>query len=177
MRYLKTNDVIIRRFRKEDINRLQDIYDNVDYINNKLETYKLIESAIYEYYTEEPVWALEEKNTQKLFGYIKIENYSPKNKICYISWSVKDEYANSVLIKQALKKVINFLFKEKNVDLIECSYYGQNKQKDIILGNIGMKKEAVLKQRRYNEQTHKKEDFFIYSIDIKEFNQLEFCTA
>ena len=178
MRYLKTNDVIIRKFKKEDIDSLYNILDNTNYItnkNSKIQMIKIIESTIFQNYTEEPIWALEEKQTKKIFGYIKIENYSPKNKFCKISWVVTDKFSNSLLIKQALKRVMNFMFKKKDIDLIECSYYGKNEETSKILDNIGMKKEAVLKQRRYNENTHKKEDFFIYSIDVKAFKQLEIC--
>lgn len=180
MRYLKTNDVIIRKFKKDDIDSLYNILDNTDYIvnkNNKIQMIKILESIIYEDYSEEPIWALVEKQTKKLFGYIKIENYSSKNKFCKISWTVMNKYSNSLLIKQALRKVMNFMFEKKDIDLIECSYYGQNDETSNILDTIGMKKEAVLKQRRYNEYTRKKEDFFIYSMNVKDFKQIEFCNV
>ena len=186
MRNLKTKSVIIRRFEKEDTDRLYEIFNNNNKIINisnftingsKVEMKMIINSAIMEYHTEETIWALEEKNTKELFGFIKIDNYSPKNKMCKISWATLESNKNELLITQALKKVMNYLFNKKDIELIECSYYGQSKEPGEILNNIGMKKEAVLKHRRFNENTKKKEDFIIYSIDINDFKELKLCNA
>lgn len=179
MRNFRTNDVLIRKFKEDDVDNLYKYFNSSDKIpylsniiinENKCETQKIVESAMIEYYTEEPIWALEEKQTKDVFGFIKIDNYSPKNKICNISWAMVDNYSNEKLITQALKRVMNYLFDKRGIELIECSYYEQGKETGEILNNVGMKKEAVLKQRRYNEQTNKREDYIIYSMDINDFN-------
>ena len=184
MKNFKTNDVLIRRFRESDIDNVYEIFNNTSKISNmsniivnenKIEIQMIIKSAISEYYTEEPIWALEQKQNKNLFGFIKIDNYSPKNKMCKISWVIIDSSVNEILITQALKRIIDYLFNKKGIELIECSYYGQNKETDEILDKVGMKKEAVLKRRRYNENTNKREDYIIYSIDISDFNRFEFC--
>ena len=182
MKNFKTNDVLIRRFKFEDVDKIyeyikysnkisniSDIYEN----ESKIETQRIIESAIMEYNTEETMWALEGKHTKDLFGFIKVDNYSPKNKICKIYWGAKNYFDNEKMITQALKIVMNYLFKRKGMELIECTYYGHNKETDEILDNIGMTKEAVLKQRRYNEKTNKREDYVIYSIAANEFNKFK----
>ena len=179
MRSFKTNDVLIRKFKKDDVDRVYEGFRNATQISNlsniiinecKSKTQKIIESAMIEYHTEEPIWALEQKQTKDIFGFIKIENYSPKNKICKISWASIDSYNNEKLIIQALRRVIYYLFKKKGIQLVECSYYGQNNETGKILNNVGMKKEAVLKHRRYNETTKLCEDCFIYSIDINDID-------
>ncbi len=128
-----------------------------------------------EYNTEEPMWALELKQTKEFVGFIKIDNYSPKNKMCKISWGMINNYENEKLIIQALKTVMNYLFERKSIELIECSYYGNNRETDKILDNVGMTKEAVLKQRRFNEKTNTREDYVIYSIAANEYNKLKVC--
>lgn len=179
MKSFRTNDVLIRKFKKDDVDSVYEGFRNATQISNlsnvivnesKSKIQKLVESAIIEYHTEEPIWALEQKQTQNLFGFIKIENYSPKNKICKISWALIDSYNNEEMIIQALKRVIYYLFKKKRIELVECSYYGQNRETDKILNNVGMKKEAVLKHRRYNEETKLYEDYYIYSIDINDID-------
>lgn len=179
VRSFKTNDAIIRKFRMNDVDQVYNnlvISKNVINLSNivtnqsKDETQKVVESAINEYYTEEPVWALERRKTKDLVGLIKVEQYSPKNKICSISWAIANEYSNISLMPEALNKVMNYLFDKKGIELIQCSYYEQSEETGKVLDNIGMKKEAVLKDRRINEQTKKKENYVIYSIDINEFN-------
>ena len=186
MKSFKTNDVLIRQFKKDDIDKVYKNFNSSNKISNltniqtsksKYETQKIVESAMIEYNTEEPIWALEEKQTKDIFGFIKIDNYSPKNKICNISWAMIDDNGKEILITQALKKVVDYLFEKRGIELIECSYYEHNKEAGEILNNVGMKREAVLKQRRFNEQTNTKEDYIIYSIDINDFKSFKICNA
>lgn len=178
MKSFRTNDVLIRRFKESDVKKMHDNIENSKNISNLSnvtrnksinETQRIVKSAMIEYYTEEPIWALEIKETKDLVGFIKVENYSPKNKICNISWAMSGKYENKALMTEALRRVMSYLFDKRGIELIECSYYEQNKQTGEILNKAGMKKEATLKERRYNEETRKKEDFIIYSIDINEF--------
>lgn len=184
MKNLKTNDVIIRKFKKEDIDIIYNnfnLYDsisnmtNINFGESKKQAQLIVKSAMVEYYTEEPIWALEYRQTKDLFGFIKIDNYSYKNKICNISWAMTDKYYDMNLMTQALDRVIKYLFDKKQIELIECSYYDQNKEIDKILDNVGMKKEAVLKSRRINTKTRKKEDYVIYSISINDFHSCKCC--
>lgn len=174
MKGFKTNDVIIRRFKMTDV---EQVYTDVLMLNNQTsktinETQKIVQSAISEYYTEEPIWAVEERKTGKLIGSIKVVSYSSKNKLCEISWEITQNCSNVNLMQQALNKVMNYLFLKKNVELIVCSYYEQNTLTGEILDSLGMKKEAVLRNRRFNAQTNQKENFVIYSIDIDEFSKV-----
>ena len=189
MKSFRTNNVIIRKFEMED---LEDIHYNIltqeeviDMANEKKyndlnESRIVLKSAMNEYYTDEPVWAVEDKKEKRLVGFIRITNYSAKNRKCNLTWTVANRYWNSYFMEDALIKVIRFLFVKKNIDLIESSFYEQNKISSIILENIGMTKEAILRERRINEKTHQKEDFVIYSINRNEFfekieNKLEIC--
>ena len=189
MKSFRTNNVIIRKFEMED---LEDIHYNIltqeeviDMANEKKyndlnESRIVLKSAMNEYYTDEPVWAVEDKKEKRLVGFIRITNYSAKNRKCNLTWAVANRYWNSYFMEDALIKVIRFLFVKKNIDLIESSFYEQNKISSIILENIGMTKEAILRERRINEKTHQKEDFVIYSINRNEFfekieNKLEIC--
>lgn len=174
MKGFKTNDVVIRRFKMNDV---EQVYADILILNNEAgqtleETQKIVRSAISEYYTEEPIWAIEEKKTGKLIGSIKVVSYSSKNKLCEISWEITNHCTNMKLMQQALYKVMEYLFLQKNIELIVCSYYEQNTITGEILDSLGMKKEAVLRNRRVNSLTNQKENFVIYSIDINEYNKV-----
>ncbi len=180
MKSFKTNNVIVRRF---EMNDLEDVHYNIlmhddvtDMSNSKSyndinESKVILRSAINEYYTEEPVWAVEDKKTKCLVGYIRVINYSKKNKKCHLTWAVAHKYWDSNFMKDALIQIMNFLFTKKGIELIVSSYYEQNMISSIILEGIGMKKEAVLRDRRINEKTNEKENFVIYSISKQEFFQ------
>lgn len=181
LKKFKTNDVVIRKFRVNDVESLYNnlvISNDVTYVSNivinksKNETQRIVESAVNEYYTEEPIWALEEKKTKNIVGFIRVDKYSPKNKFCTLSWAISDTINNANLMPQALIKVMNYLFEKKGIELIECSYFEQSERTGKVLDNVGMKKEAVLKDRRFNEETNRKENYVIYSIDINEFNNV-----
>ena len=185
MKTFKTNNVIIRRFQMKDadqegLNLL--LYNNSNIVPEEIidenrslaKTKLIIKSAINEYYTDEPIWALENKESKKIIGYIRVCNYSIKNKMCNVTWAISSKHMDERFIQEALVKIFNFLFSKKNIELIECSYYEQRKSDSIILDGIGMTREATLRNRRVNEITNKKENFVIYSISKDEF--YKFCS-
>ena len=185
-KHFKTNSVIVRRFEMKDAKQAflnlneNDNCKEIDntgkaFINEREivegieKTKMIIKSAINEYYTDEPIWAVEEKENKNLVGSISVCNYSRKNKMCNISWMMSYKYWDNTFMKDALTQIFKFLFTKKDIELIECSYYEENKNNSIILDEIGMRKEAVLRDRRINEKTNEKENFVIYSINRKEF--------
>lgn len=171
MKNFRTNDVVIRKFKMSDAEQMYlDLLEcNSENPTTKDETQRIIKSAIVEFYTEEPIWAVEEKKTNSIIGTIKVKIYSEKNKFCNLSWKMINKSSNINLMQQALNKVMNYLFLKKNVELIECSYYEQNALTGQVLDNIGMTKEAVLRNRRFNIATNKRENFVIYSMNAEEF--------
>jgi len=183
MKTFKTDNVIVRRFQMRDAEQLNLLlYNNSNVVpecnvemndinqqENLNETKLVIKSAINEYYTDEPVWAVENKKSKKIIGYIRVCNYSVKNRMCNITWAVSNKHWDDGFMRDALIQIFNFLFTKKNIELIECSYYQQDNNSNIVLDQIGMTKEAVLRDRRVNEKTHKKENFVIYSISKEEF--------
>lgn len=186
IKYFKTSNVIVRRFEMKDVkqaylNLSEDSDSCVDFDKNENKSIKfkgieetrvIVKSAINEYYTDEPIWAVEDKRTKNLLGSIRVSNYSAKNRMCNISWMMSYKYWNEKFMKDALVQIFKFLFTKKNIELIECSYFEQNRGNSVILEEIGMIKEAILRDRRINEKTNKKESFVIYSINRQEFFDL-----
>ena len=191
-KYFKTNNVIVRRFEMKDVKQA---YQNLSEENNVIDSDKdsgkldnvknesikfkgientkvIIKSAINEFYTDEPIWAVEDKKNKNLVGGIRVSNYSPKNRMCNISWRMSYKYCNDKFMKEALIQIFKFLFTKKSIELVECSFFEQSQRNSLILEEIGMKKEARLRDRRINEKTNKKENFVIYSINKQEFFDL-----
>lgn len=178
MKYFKTNNVILRKFEMDDVveayNNLL-VYNGTTNVSNLIthenleETKVIIKSAMNEFYTEEPIWAIEDKKTKHLIGYIRVINYSPKNKMCNLTWAMSCEYWNEDNITEAINKILKFLFSKKDIELVESSYYGEHELTKTVLEKVGMVREATLRNRYYNEITNEKEDFVIYSINKSEF--------
>lgn len=183
MKKFKTNDVIVRRFEMNDLEDIHyniliqdDVIDMANYTPHKNidESRIILRSAINEYYTDEPIWAVEDKKNKKLVGFIRVSKYSRKNKKCNLTWAVAHQYWYSCFMKEALIQIMNFLFSKRDIELIISSYYEQNKISSVILESIGMRKEAVLRERRINEKTNEKENFVIYSINKQEFYETNY---
>lgn len=177
MKDLESKRTIIRKFKMEDaediytniatIKRLEDCY-NYNMHKDVEETRVIVASSIKEYESGEAVWAVEEKKTGIVVGYIRADEISTKNKVCKLNFGIGIKWAGQGLIEEALIEVINYLVDEKDICTIASKFYDGNdiikSIKTKILKNIGMKQEAVLRNRKINDKTGKAENLVIFSI-------------
>ena len=187
MKDLETKNLKIRKFKIEDA---EDIYENLA-TEKKLEkclgysihqsveqTRQMISSYIYEYEANELVWVIEEKQSNSAIGFINALEVSNLNKYCNIKFGIAFKYIEKHYMEEALNCVLEYIFSEKNFNMVVAKFCDGNKEitnyKTAILEGIGMKKEAVLRNRRINEKTGIIENQVIYSItkdEFFEFNQ------
>lgn len=187
MKDLESKNLKIRKFKIEDA---EDIYKNLA-TERKLEkclgynihesveqTKKMVSSYIYEYEANELVWAIEEKQSNSAIGFINALEVSNLNKYCNIKFGIAFKYIEKHYMEEALNCVLEYIFSEKNFNMVVAKFCDGNKEitnyKTAILEGIGMKKEAVLRNRRINEKTGIIENQVIYSItkdEFFEFNQ------
>ncbi|MEI3401061.1 MAG: GNAT family N-acetyltransferase [Clostridia bacterium] len=185
MKDLETENLRIRKFKIEDA---EDIYKNLA-TDRRLEdclgynvhqsveqTRKMISSYIYEYEADELVWALEEKQNNSVVGYINALEFSDFNKYCNIKFGIALKFIEKHYMEEALTRVLEYIFNEKDFNMVVSEFYDGNKQvndfKTTILEKLGMKKEAVLRNRKINEKTGLEENQVIYSITKDEFLEL-----
>lgn len=182
MRNFETGNSIIRSFDMEDVRQLyfrmakdEEVCDMCNCLihRNICETEVMVKSFIVEYKSNEPVWVVEDIDKKLLIGMIKVINYSVKNKICKIELVIAKDYWNKDYMCEALKKVIEYLFVEKDIEIIESMHYENTKIIKNILENVGMTLEAVLRERRINTKTNERENLNVYSITKKEFMELQ----
>lgn len=183
MEDLETKRLYIRKFKVEDTEKiyanLRTIVNTEDDDNDVItkpigETDIMINSSIKGYELGEFAWAIEEKQTKHVIGYIKVGEISLKNKICKLKFKVGKEWANKGLIEEAIEKVIQYLFNTKDFCTIVSKFYDGNEwikdTKTRILKNVGMKQEAILRNRKINAVTGKVENLIIFSILKEEMN-------
>lgn len=181
MKNLETKNLRIRKFKIEDV---KDVYENLatekeladslDYNvhRNIEETKKILFSYIKEYEMGEFVWAIEEKQSNIVIGMIKAQEMSRENKCCKIKFEVGAKWRKSNYMEEALKKVLNYLLDEEEFNIVISNFYDGNeeitKKKEDILKNVGMTKEACLRNRKINLESGKSENKIVYSITKEE---------
>lgn len=182
MKDLETKNLRIRKFKIEDA---EDIYKNLaterklekclgyKMHKNVEETKKMVASYIYEYEANELAWAIEEKQNNSAIGYINALEVSNLKEYCNIKFGIALKDIEKHYMEEALNCVLEYIFNEKNFNMVVSKFYDGNeeitKYKTAILEGIGMKKEAVLRNRKINEKTGIIENQVIYSITKNEF--------
>lgn len=177
MKDLETKNLKIRKFKISDANdaykylateeRLADCLDyNIH--KNIEETITMVNSYINEYEMNELVWAIEEKETSKVIGFINAQEVSRTNKCCRMKFGIALDWVNTGYMEEALKKVIKYLFKEEKFNIVISNFYDGNSEltqiKEKALQAAGMVKEACLRNRKINQKTGIAENQIIYSI-------------
>ena len=90
MKELETPNLVMRKFREDDVDDLFEVTSNkkvaeasdFNVHETKEDTLMEIETAIQDYDTYDACWAIEEKTAHKVIGYINMINVSLKNKQC-----------------------------------------------------------------------------------------------
>lgn len=185
MKDLETKNLKIRKFRIEDS---KDIYNNLatekklekclgyKIHQNVEETKKMVASYIYEYESNELAWAIEEKKSHSAIGFINALEVSTSNEYCNMKFGIAFKYIDDHYMEEALECVLEYIFNETNLNMVVSKFYDGNEEitnfKTTVLEGIGMKKEAVLRNRKINEKTGIIENQVIYSITKDEFFEI-----
>lgn len=177
MEDLETQRLILRKFRRTDVDDLYKVTSNkkvaehsdFNVHTSKDDTLFSIECAIEDYGSYESCWAIEKKESHTVIGFIRILNASLKNKQCAISWGLGEEYWKLGYSEEILNCLFNFLFNNHPFDIIIAKYYSNIASSNPILENVGMKRDAILRNRRINSITGNKESLIVYSILKEEF--------
>lgn len=173
----ETERLKLRKFKRKDVNDMFELLSNPKVAEfsdftvhtSKDDTIMTIESAIRDYGSYESCWAIEDKEKHKVIGYIQIVNTSLKNKQCSLVWALQERYWGEGYSEEILKAMFNYLFDKDVFDIIIVKYYSDHAFSNPILENVGMKKDAVLRNRRINSITKNKESLIAYSILKEEF--------
>lgn len=178
MEEFETKNLKIRKFKLEDaedayknLGTEKELFECLGYNMHKTvrQTERMISSFIYENEKmNELIWAIEDKQKREVIGYINASERSEANRICKFKCGIALNLAQSGLLEEALKVVINYLLNTGKFDVIACEFFDGCKKiveaKSKILENVGMVKEAVLHKRIINNKTGLAENKIIYSI-------------
>lgn len=177
MRNFETKNLKIRKFAMKDVEDVhknlateKELADCLGYTVHKSihETEIMVDSFIKESEMNEFIWAIEEKSSSEVIGFINAFERSDVNKVCKFKFGITLSKVESGYMEEALKPAIDYLLNEKNFNVIISEFYDGcdklTKIKRKILENVGMHEEAVLHNRKINSKTGCAENKVIYSI-------------
>lgn len=176
MRDFETKNVLIRKFRIEDS---EDVFKNLasetklmncmgyTIHSNINETQRMVSSFINEYDMNEMIFAIECKKTNEVIGFFNAVERAEQDKIYKFKFGIALDYVNTGFMEESLVEICNYLFNEKNVNVLISEFFVGNEEVEKIKSNVlekaGFTKEAVLHNRKINKKTGKYENKVIYS--------------
>ena len=177
---LETDRLILRRFKIEDANEMYKNWATDPKCNKYLEwnlhkdideTKSIIQMWIDEYEKGSYNWIVEIKETKEIIGSITAVRFRKKDLNCEIGYCYGSKYWNKGYATEALKRVIEFFLNECNLYLVEARHISGNPASGRVMEKAGMKKEAILKNRKMNKYTKELNDLVFYSISKKDFKR------
>ena len=184
MKSIETERYILRIPRIEDA---EEIYERWGTDKEKMAQYKahkvyrnvieakmLITAAIKETDNGVTLWIIEEKNSNKIIGYIQLQDRSKKDRKCEVVFYFLENWREDGTPEEVLSRVIEYVFTETEFETIVMKFYAATQQnKELlhhILLKIGMTREGILRNRLINDEG-KKIDKYIYSILKEEWEE------
>ena len=145
---LETERLILRPFEEND---LEDFYEyaKVDgvgemagwYHHQSIEESKKI---LHIFMEEKKTLALVHKETKKVIGSLGLEKYNEKYYKGYenlkgleLGYVLSKDFWGKGLMPEAVKRVIKYLFEEKNLDFITCGHFIKNSQSKRVIEKCG----------------------------------------
>lgn len=185
MKDLETKNLNIRRFKLSDV---EDVHKNLAtekqleeclgyHVHSNLEeTRMMVSSYIKEYDMNALAWAIEEKSSNKVIGYINALEVSMINKRCDIKFGIAFEWLEKGLMEEALICVLDYLFNIRKFNIVTSYFFDGYpkiaKIKREILEKVGMRQDAILRNRQINEKSGVAENKVVYSILKEEFKRI-----
>lgn len=170
---LETDRLILRKFSMDDALVMFNNYGSdpkvTKYLNWK--THETLEDAkasvkhfMSEYDNNGFHWAVLIKDSNELIGDIAVNRIDKRNNNCEVGYQFGSKYWGNGYATETLKMVLDFLLNDCEFYLVECKHTSSNVASGRVMEKIGMIKDAILPNRRFNKYTNEYEDLIVYSI-------------
>ena len=168
MEILETSRLVLRKWRMTDAEDLFDIMKSPSVIMGGWKLHSDINMSVEvlkEYVESNERWAIELKSNGKVIGSIRVYSDTNRGKFYAksINYVLSEEYRGNGYMTEAVRRIIKYLFEEKNVDLISAFHYPDNIKSKKVLENCGFEYEITIENgsQRYDGQAF---DSICYSI-------------
>jgi len=169
---LKTNRLILRGFRISDapkIQKMAGIFEIADttlniphpYPDGKAEEW--IKSHEADYRKKTGIhFAITLESTAELIGAIGLMDIEQAHFRAEMGYWITKEFWNQGFATEAARAVVNYAFKDLNLERLFAQHFERNPASGKVLKKIGMKKEGIL--RSHIKKWGKYEDIVVYGI-------------
>lgn len=170
---IETQRLILRRFKPSDA---KFVYNNwaidsevckfLSWNPHKAlsETEHVVEGWIKGYENDDNYnWAIELKDIGEVIGQISLTHVNEKYSSCSVGYNISRSFWGNGVMTEALKAVINYLFKEIGMNRIEASHNTLNPASGRVMQKSGMKLEGIMRQAKVNKYGEFY-DLAVYSI-------------
>lgn len=168
MKALETERLFLREWQKNDVEDLFDIMKNPSVTIGGWKPHSNINTSIEvlnEYIESDERWAVELKDTRKVIGSIRVYPDNNRGKLFAktINYVLSEDYWGNGYMTEAVKRIIEYLFEELNIDLLSAFHYPNNDKSKKVLEKCGFEYEITIEQgsTRYDGQVF---DAVCYSI-------------
>jgi len=174
MPVLETERLIIRRFRKEDLDDFYEYPRNPNVGPNagwKPHSSKQESREILRHFINNPsVWALVDKSTNKVIGSIGLHEDRKRDhqNAKMLGYVLAEPYWGKGLMTEAAKRMIKYAFEELRIDLLSVYHYPHNQRSKRVIEKCGFHYEGTLRQAStiYNGNIY---DDVCYSLTKEEY--------
>ncbi len=174
MPVLETERLIIRRFRKEDLDDFYEYARNPNVGPNagwKPHASKHESREILKHFIKSTsVWAIVDKNTYKVIGSIGLHDDRKRDSrnVKMLGYVLAEPYWGKGLMTEAAKRMIKYAFEELQIDLLSVYHYPHNKRSQRVIEKCGFHYEGILRRAStiYNGRVY---DDVCYSLTKEEY--------
>ncbi len=168
MKTLETTRLVLRKWRKNDVDDLFDIMKNSCVLTGGWKPHSNMSISIdvlNEYIESDERWAVELKERGKAIGCIGVHPDNNRGKFYAksINFVLSKDYWGNGYMTEAIKRIIQYLFEELNIDLLSAFHYPDNIKSQKVLEKCGFEYEMTIEQgcKRFDGQVF---DAVCYSI-------------
>lgn len=168
---LHTERLTLRKIYRNDINELHRCLSNdylskymlIDFDKSINTTKKMLDMIINGYENDKATpWGVTLKEDGKLIGMCGFSSYSKLNNKAEVGYILNSDYWNKGIITEALCSVIDFGFKNMNLNKIEAKCISGNSASEKVMIKNGMRLDGILRSDRLHKGMYT--DLKLYSI-------------
>lgn len=157
MRTLESKRLILRNWHILDLEDLHEFVSNKKVAdlagfkvrNNKEESLQLLQRFIID--SNDSLWAIELKEENKVIGWIELHNPTDKTFVNSkeIGVTLCEKYWGQGLIPEAINRVVNYIFNEKENSIVVYSHFIYNTQSERAIKKCGFRFYLEEDNKRY----------------------------
>lgn len=148
---IETERLVLRSFKQSDLSDFNE-YASVDGVGERAgwkhhESIEESQQILSGFISQDKTFAILLKSNNKVIGSLGVEEYSLEDKLIEffdykgreIGYVLSKEYWNKGIMTEAVKAVIEYLFKDCNLDFLLCGYYDFNIQSKRVQEKCGFR--------------------------------------